>query len=295
MNLLREIIAKIARNIYSHLPLPGISSPIFIIGCGRSGTTILGNTLSKHRAITYLNEPRHLWVSTFPETDIWTSNAHSRGGKLLLTEADFDLRKGKKLSRLFRLETIVKKRPVFIEKLPINNFRLSFILKIFPNARFVHIYRNGLEVARSISKASEAGEWFGVNNYKWDLLVNYSRNSADTRHLSEICITEYDKGLLEWRLSTEAAVDFLRHLPKDKFSEVNYDEFIDDPVGTTSTLLKFVGVDGDPNVEAFVSGIVTRKSSKLNLDIISEKDQMIGGSLLQLSADGKKGLTRRCP
>ena len=36
-------------------------SPVFIIGCGRSGTTILGDTLSKHPKIEYLNERRDLW------------------------------------------------------------------------------------------------------------------------------------------------------------------------------------------------------------------------------------------
>ncbi|MBN1225030.1 MAG: sulfotransferase [Candidatus Aminicenantes bacterium] len=41
-------------------------------------------------------------------------------------------------------------KPVLIEKLPINNFRLNLILRIFPDARFIHIYRNGLEVARSM-------------------------------------------------------------------------------------------------------------------------------------------------
>ncbi len=289
-----KVVTFLARNIYSNLPFPGISSPIFIIGCGRSGTTILGESLSKHRRITYLNEPRHLWCSAFPETDIWTSKAHSRNGKLFLTEADFDFRKGKKLSRLFRFETIIKRRPVFIEKLPINNFRLNFIQQIFPDARFIHIYRNGLEVARSIGKASEKGKWFGANFYKWNRLVNYARNSDDTKHLPELCTTYYDKGLLEWRLSTEAAVVFLKRLQKATFIEINYDEFVKDPIGTISKLLEFIGVNPDPNVEAFVSGTVTRKSKKLDLKIISEKDQLIGGSLLLLSADGGKGLTRRC-
>ena len=295
---LAKIIAKrvavIIGDIYSILRFPGICSPVFIVGCGRSGTTILGNSLSKHGRITYLNEPRHLWFSAFPETDIWTSKARSRNGKLFLTEADVDFRKGKKLSRLFRLATIVKGRPILIEKLPINNFRLNFIQKIFPDARFIHIYRNGLEVARSIEKASEKGEWFGAHSYKWDMLVDYARNSDDTKNLPELCTTHYDKGLLEWRLSTEAAVGFLRRLPDASFFETNYDEFIDDPVETISKILVFIGVDRDPNVETFVSGTVARKSSKLDSETISEKEQTIGGNLLQLSADGEKGLTKRC-
>lgn len=162
----------ILREIYSILPFPGVTRPIFIIGCGRSGTTILGRALSKHKNITYLNEPHHLWFSAYPETDFWTPKAHSRGGKLLLTKADFSHRKSKKLSRLFKFETFIQRGPVLVEKLPINNFRLEFIRCIFPDARFIHIYRNGLEVARSIEKLSNRGEWFGANAYKWgtDLL-----------------------------------------------------------------------------------------------------------------------------
>lgn len=296
MNLAKKIakraVASIA-DIYAILPLPRICSPVFIVGCGRSGTTILGNSLSKHGSITYLNEPRHLWFSAFPETDIWTSKARSRNGKLFLTEADVDFRKGKKLSRLFRLATILKGRRILIEKLPINNFRLNFIQKIFPDARFIHIYRNGLEVARSIEKRSEKGRWFGAHSYKWEMLVDYARNSDDTKNLPELCTTHYDMGLLEWRLSTEAVVGFLRRLQDAAFLETSYDEFIDDPVETISKILVFIGVDRDPNVETFVSDTVARNSSKLNLENISEKEQIIGGKLLQLSVDGGKGLTRR--
>jgi len=297
MSIARKMLngaSVILGNIYSSFPFPGIKNPVFVIGCGRSGTTILGISLSKHPKITYLNEPRHLWFSAFPETDIWTSKAHSRNGKLALTEADFDFRKGKKLSRLFRFMTIVKRRPVFVEKLPINNFRLKFIKKIFPDARFIHIYRNGQEVARSIEKASENGKWYGANSYKWNMLVNYARNNDDTKDLPELCATYYDKGLLEWRLSTEAAVAFLRSVPETVFIEINYDEFIINPVETISSLMEFIGVNRDPNAVSFVSVAVTRKSSKLRSVTISEKDQIIGGNLLSLSADGGKGLTRRC-
>jgi hypothetical protein len=297
MNLAGKIAERatvIIGDIYSILPFPGISNPIFIIGCGRSGTTILGKSLSKHRRITYLNEPRHLWLSVFPETDIWTSKAYSRNGKLFLTEADVDFNKGKKLSRLFRFKTIVNLRPVLVEKLPINNFRLDFIQQIFPDARFIHIYRNGLEVARSIQKISEKGGWFGSNIYKWDKLVDYAKNSDDTKKLPELCDTYYDKGLLEWRLSTEAVVGFLRRLPDDAFLETSYDKFIDDPVETISKILSFIGVDCNPNVETFVSDTVARKSSRLDSETISEKEQIIGGNLLPLSADGGKGLTNKC-
>ncbi len=289
-----KFLTDISGNIYSNFPLPGISAPVFIIGCGRSGTTILGQSLSKHRKITYLNEQRYLWFSAFPETDIWTSKASVRNGRLFLTETDYQVKKGKKLSRLFRFAAISRGRPVVVEKLPINNFRLRFIQAVFPDARFIHIYRNGLEVARSIGKICEkGGKWYGENSYKWNMLVDYSKGHDETSSLSQLCETSYDKGLLEWRLSTEAAVRFLSGLPESKFIELSYDEFLDQPVAVTSKILDFIGVGRDHILEDFVSKNVKRKSDKLTEKLISQHELLIGGRLLELSADGGKGITSR--
>jgi hypothetical protein len=169
---------------------------------------------------------------------------------------------------------------------------LNFIHQIFPDARFIHIYRNGLEVARSIAKASERGEWFAAHSYKWDLLVDYARNHDDTKTLPTVCTSYHDKGLLEWRLSTEAAVAFLRRVPDDAFFEIHYDEFVDDPTEAIAEILEFLNVERDPDVDAFVSRRVARRSIILNSENVSEKERMIGGNLLRLSMYEKKGLTR---
>lgn len=276
----------------SIIPFQGITRPIFIIGCGRSGTTIFGTALSKHKKITYLNEPRHLWFSAYPETDIWTPKAHSRNGRLVLTFADVEGRKSRKLSQLFRFETIKTGRPILIEKLPINNFRLSFIHKIFPDARFIHIYRNGIEVARSIEKRSVRGNWFGANSYKWDRLSEYALRRGETSNLPALCFTYFEKGLLEWRLSTEAAVEFLAKLPDDAFFEFSYDELTENSIDTISQVQEFIGIEDDSEVKNFVSENIARKSSKLGQYKFSEKEQIIGGKLLPLSLNGKGGLTK---
>ena len=47
----------------------GRPAPIFIIGCGRSGTTLLGKMFDAHPAVRYLYEPYHLWAAIEPATD----------------------------------------------------------------------------------------------------------------------------------------------------------------------------------------------------------------------------------
>lgn len=283
----------IFREIYSLGPFPGIAQPIFILGCGRSGTTILGHTLSKHRKINYLNEPRNLWFSAYPETDVWTSKARSRGGKLYLSESDVDPRKSNRIRRMFRFTTIVSGRPVLIEKLPINNFRLRFIRAIFPDARYIHIYRNGLEVARSIEEANRRGGWFGADCYKWSKLVEYASAEGSAGDVTGLCASDFEKGLLEWRLSTESAVSFLSKLPDAAYFELSYDDFVTRPLVVVSQLLEFIGVGADADIDAFVTSTVSRRSVGVSDCDVSEKQRKIGGHLLPFSMNGCGALTKR--
>lgn len=45
--------------------------PIFIVGCGRSGTTFLLEILGNYTDFVVLNEPREVWFSSLPEINIW--------------------------------------------------------------------------------------------------------------------------------------------------------------------------------------------------------------------------------
>lgn len=284
---------SILRKIYSGGPFPGVAHPIFILGCGRSGTTILGKVLSKHGKITYLNEPRDLWSSAYPETDVWTSNAHTFGGKIHLSAADVDGGKSRRIRRMFRFESLISGRPVLIEKLPINNFRLGFIRAIFPKARYIHIYRNGLEVASSIARANRTGDWFGSGGYKWNKLVEYATAEGGAGDVPALCGSDLEKGLLEWRLSTEAAISFLGELPDSAYFELSYDEFVTHPADAVARIFRFIGVDAAAEIEAFVAEAVSRRSVKMDDRIVSEKLKAIGGKLLPLSMDKSEGLTKR--
>jgi hypothetical protein len=260
-----------------------IKSPVFILGCGRSGTTILGNLLAQHPSVTYLHERRDLWTGAYPETDIWTEHAVARHGKLVFTESDVSPRKTRALKKLFALELRKSRRPVLVEKLPINNFRLSFIRAMFPDCRFIHIWRNGLEVARSIEAMSIQGRWFRPDQYRWNLLAEYAQAMPETAHLPALCRSDYEKGLLEWRVSTEAATSFLGCLPQDNWLEVSYSAFVADPFGTSERLSDFLHLTPEQTVRDFIQHHVSRRSESRDGAELTQLERLIGGPLLEQS------------
>jgi hypothetical protein len=269
-------------------PRPRLDRPVFLTGCGRSGTTILGTTLSQHPLVTYLNEPRDLWVSGYPQTDIWSPEARRRNGALIMTAAVCSRRRNRRLRRLFA-SAIVRGRPRLIEKLPINNFRLGFIRAVFPDALFVHIVRNGLDVADSIARRCAEGGWFGVNDYKWERLVEYAESRAEYRHLPTLCRTDFERGLLEWRLSVETARGFYASLPKDRNLEVTYEALLRETRIVLERIESFVGLPPDELVHAFGDANI-RRSAEPARRAANGSAQAIAGDLLADLGYGPAGL-----
>jgi hypothetical protein len=278
--IMRHELRLAAARIISRLPIAGERRPVFIVGCGRSGTTILGTALSKHSRIAFLNERRNLWHAAYPECDIWTHRAAVRGGRLVLTVEDADERRSERLRRLFRVAALVARRPLVVEKLPVNCFRLDFLRAIFPEARYVCIYRNGLEVARSIAADSERKNWFGANEYKWRELSRHARAGAETRNLPEACETDVHRGLLEWRLSTESMVEFVRGLPREAYCELSYARLVENPERTINHVLDFIGTKSDVGVTEFVRRSIRRRGMALRLTDATALERAIGGPML---------------
>ena len=258
-----------------------LERPVFLIGCGRSGTTILGTTLSLHPDITYLNEPRDIWTNCYPQTDIWSEEAPSRNGKLNLTASMCTPKQNKRLRSVFYSKTLLSGKPRLLEKLPINTFRLEFISSVFPDALFIHIVRNGLEVARSIEQACNKAEWFGVNGYKWQQLVNYAANVEKFNHLPELCRTNYEKGLMEWRLSVETALDFFELMESNKILQVSYEDLLETPPRVLYEIESFIDIPKNEHVHAFANKKIQRKTSAINANHISGTDNKIVGNLLK--------------
>ena len=260
---------------------PILRRPIFIAGCGRSGTTILGNTLAVHTSVTYLNEYRHLWANAYPVFDVWSRKARERGGRLDLTESDCTPERNRRLTANFYCETIATGRPQLVEKLPVNNFRLPFIDAIFPDALFVHLLRSGLEVARSIEKMALEGLWYGHDDYKWKALEDYAGRSERYRDLPALCDTVRRRGLLEWRMSVETAIEFFDALPAERHVSLTYEELLDRPVEVIRRIEEFAGLAPSKTVHSFAEANLQRRSPKIDVTHLSDVEERLAGDLMR--------------
>ena len=124
-------------------------------------------------------------------------------------------KKMKRLEVFFLKKLKATRKNNILEKLPINCFRLNFINKAFPEAKYIVIKRNPLKLRRSIEEKIGKGNWYGVNDNKLRLLIEYAKNNnVETKDFLK---NDFNKGLLEWRLSNIAISKFFNDSKKRFF------------------------------------------------------------------------------
>lgn len=274
---------ELVRNVAERHAMPTLSldRPVFIVGCRGSGATILGRSLSLHPEATYLNEPTNIWALCYPESDVSSAEAISRGGKIVLTAADVRESCSRRLRGSLAYEALTAGRPVWVEKQSINSFRLPFVHKIFPDAQFVHVLRNGLEVARAIESLADCRSRSGHVDYRWNQLVCFAKSQGVDVNLPDFPRDSFERGLLEWRLSTEAIHSFAETLPYGSYFEFSYDAFVDEPVKTVNRVLSFIEISECLEVSRFVAQTVRRQLGDSRPIEYSDRDLKIGGAELQ--------------
>ena len=152
--------------------------PIILLGTHRSGTTWLGSFFSNYPEFAYWEEPRSVWS--------WGNNYKPDD---VLQAKDARPRVSQHIRRRFaRFVEESGKRRLF-EKTPSNCLRVPFIRKIYPNAKILHVIRDGRSVFSSAEQLMISG---------------YCRPNVLSRRIGEILV---ETPFWEWPASFSRLTD----------------------------------------------------------------------------------------
>jgi hypothetical protein len=262
-----------------HQLSPNLSQPIFIIGAPRSGTTFLGACIGELPEISYSFEP----VMTKAATRYVYEQRWSRSqagffyktvyGWLMRLHWDGDLR--------------------FAEKTPRSAFMVKFLHEIFPDARFIHILRDGRDAALSLTEKP----WYS-NAYKGSIMREPGgyrcgpgvRFWVEPDRQAEFETTnDLHRCIWLWRRYTEAILTDVPSLPSNQYCEIKYEDLVAQPEAIATQLLDFMAIDNSDSRQIFQQAIakvrpdsVGRWQKQLNAQQLLEIEAEAGALLHQL-------------
>ncbi len=154
----------------------------FIVGCARSGTSILGELIASHPKVKYIFEAHHIWEMAGYGPD----GSHRLTENCATPEIIYKI-------RMWFLKQYEENKYI-IEKNPRNVLRISFIKKIFPEAKIIHIIRDGRDVACSMVPGIGGDRWEHLKPPGWKYLkLNYTgplRCALAWKEIMEIALND---------------------------------------------------------------------------------------------------------
>lgn len=241
----------------------------FLVGAGRSGTTLLYKLLCLHAHMAYISnyDIRANWLppglmsrfvtnQTGAKLNAW----FNRGGnayfinrpwikKLFPTPVEGesiysvcdiplfpseeyrpDVKSRDCLRGYFERIRSTMGAQIMLSKRTANNRRLPLLESIFPAARYIHLIRDGREVAHSLSRV----EWWDEHTLWWDGRTAAQMEQAGEERLA-ICAKN-------WAYEMRALHAGLSEIARERVLEVRYEHLLADPITQLGAIIRFLGL-----------------------------------------------------
>jgi hypothetical protein len=232
---------------------------VFLVGCARSGTTLLHRIVDAHPQIAIT--PEIHWVANFKRYDdvrqpvvnrqtLMSLIEEKRFAHLQVDSDDFKklLAPGENISyadlltRIFELFRTKTGKPLVGNKTPTYVLRINTLHQIWPQARFVHLIRDGRDVCLSVMNWKKGGRIVGRHS-------TWTQDSVSTV-------------ALWWKQKVRLGQEAGKRLPQGLYHEIRYESLMADPETECRSLCEFLQLPFSDEMLRFHEGR-TRQQSNL--------------------------------
>ena len=275
--------------------------PVIIIGAPRSGTNMLRDVLTTLPGYSTwpCDEINYIWRHgnvRFPSDEIPETLATPKViGYIRQRFMDIGKAEG--------VEFVV-------EKTCANSLRVPFVNAVMPEAKYVFIYRDGIDATGSAKERWTAKldipyilekvrfvpktdlpyyglRYFWARLYRfisrekrlafWGPALNDMPDILQKHTLNEVCA-------LQWQRCVDKSEEAFSAMPSEKVIRVRYEDFVREPAQELTRILEFVGKDVEPEeIVRAVKGVSPRSLGKgrkaLGEDEVANLESLIGQTL----------------
>lgn len=283
-------------------PATGSSRPpIFIVGTGRSGSTVFHYLLSKH--------PRVAWPAWLAETrpnrpqwGHWLMRALDWPllGPVLLRYVDqseaypfWDLHYPgfSRPARDLRADDVTERArrnlPAALNALRTSKRnrlllkitgwpRLGFLQGLFPEATFIHVVRDGRAVVNSMLNVPWWDGWQGPSRWSWGSLSPASLEEWVRHDRSFVALAA-----IQWKMLMGELGRAKVTVAPERFLEIRYEDLCAQRDHTFQQVLDFTGLEADPAFARRVAAVPLRSENDKWRRDLSNAQQRILNEVLQ--------------
>ena len=297
-----------------------IERPVFLVGMGRSGTTLLFECLAAHPDVGWLAHhanrfPEQPWLYALVrlcDVSFAFRKAIERSDqrrpwleKLRLGPAEAYETWAALCGEKFRYDYLLGVEATPAERKAVHRLvadvlrwsgkrrfaakltgppRIGYLRSLFPDAIFVHIVRDGRAVVSSLLQVDFWRDTQRLHEPAWrGGFPDAYRRLWEDGGRSPVALAA-----LQWRNVIEVARTERRGLADGQYHELRYEDFLEDPDGTLDRLLAWTGLRPSPRVHAFlnrrfeVRDMNRRSGGKLADRELAEVEALAGPLLREL-------------
>lgn len=228
--------------------------PLFIVAAPRSGSTLLYETLSATPQLVGFHGEAHGWIEGVPALvpgapGVDSNRLDASHAKPEICEQLMHMAEAELIRRNPELRLGAQPLPVrFLEKTPKNALRIPLLNSLFPDARFIFLWRRPQANISSIIDAWRSGGWVTYRQLPgwdgpWSLLLPPGWQALRGQSVAEVAAAQ-------WALTNRSILADLQQLDATRHCALCYEDFVADPEAAVRRLCRFGDIAFDAALAA---------------------------------------------